>query len=56
MKRGWKCVIDGHPEHVMHSVLTLEVIPDYHGPCGLIPRWWNWSWDAIRYRNFQWFG
>lgn len=38
MKRGWKCVID----HDKWDIAT---------PCGLVPKWWNWSKFARLYRK-----
>lgn len=35
-KKGWKCIIS-------HDSLDE--------PCGLIPKWWNWSKYAREYRK-----
>lgn len=39
---GWKCVIKGS-----HDVVTK----DGYIPHGFVPRWWNISLSAMRYRR-----
>lgn len=36
-KPGWKCIVGPHKSK--------------NEPCGLVPRWWNWTKFARRYRK-----